>query len=118
MITTKRISDEVSPLDGFRVVIDRNWPRGIPKETVNFDLWFRDVAPSNGLRRWFNSDPEKWLEFKQRYGNELHQSPATVRHFKELIRGKNVTFLYAGSDERYNHALALKEYLESPKTYY
>ncbi len=70
-IKVKRVYDAVTPEDGFRVLVDRVWPRGVSKVKANVDLWLKSVAPSTSLRKWFNHEPEKWTEFKRRYIAEL-----------------------------------------------
>lgn len=109
MIRVKRIYEPIDKDDGIRVLVDRLWPRGIGKDKV--DLWLRDIAPSDELRRWFNHDPAKWEEFKRRYFEELSKNPK-VKVLLQLIKeGNNVTLLYA-TKSPYNNAAALREYLE------
>ncbi len=111
-IRIKRIYGEPATGDGYRVFIDRLWPRGLKKEQVHFDLWLKDVAPSTELRRWFGHDPEKWQEFKTRYFRELDaQSEATAK-LVALAEEQTVTLLFGARAERYSNAAALKEYLE------
>lgn len=109
MIKIKRVYDPVDPGDGVRVLVDRLWPRGVSKDKV--DLWLRDVAPSDELRRWFNHDPNKWEEFKRRYFQELDGNPKVEELLELIRRGRDVTLLYAAKSP-YNNAVALKEYLE------
>lgn len=110
MIKIKRVYDPIERDDGIRVLVDRLWPRNVKKSSV--DLWLRDIAPSDELRRWFNHDPTKWEEFKRRYFEELNKNPK-VRSLLELLKKEvNVTLLYA-SKSPYNNAVALKEYLEN-----
>lgn len=109
MIKIKRVYDPVDPGDGVRVLVDRLWPRGVSKDKV--DLWLRDVAPSDELRRWFNHDPNKWEEFKRRYFQELDGNPKVEELLELIRRGRDVTLLYAAKS-LYNNAVALKEYLE------
>ena len=90
-------------------MVDRLWPRGVSKDKV--DLWLRDVAPSDELRRWFNHDPNKWEEFKRRYFQELDGNPKVEELLELIRRGRDVTLLYAAKS-LYNNAVALKEYLE------
>ncbi len=109
MIILKRIYDSPEGGDGVRVLVDRVWPRGVKRELV--DLWLRDLAPSDELRRWFNHDPEKWEEFRRKYYEELSRNPK-VKVLLELIKkSDNVTLLYSAKSP-YNNAVALKEYLE------
>jgi uncharacterized protein YeaO (DUF488 family) len=109
VIKLKRIYDPPEKDDGVRVLVDRLWPRGIKRELV--DLWLKDVAPSDELRRWFNHEPEKWEEFKRKYHEELNKNPK-VKVLLELVKkSDNVTLLYSAKSP-YNNAVALKEYLE------
>ncbi|MCI4456260.1 MAG: DUF488 family protein [Sulfolobus sp.] len=108
MIKVKRVYDKPEPEDGIRVLVDRFWPRGVSKDKV--DVWLRDLAPSDELRRWFNHDPSRWAEFKERYFRELSSNPK-VKVLLELIKkSENVTLLYA-SKSPYNNAEALREYI-------
>jgi len=110
IIKLKRVYDPVGD-DGLRILVDRLWPRGVSKDKV--DVWFRDVAPTHELRRWYSHDPDRWIEFKQRYLKELENNPH-VSELIELIRGRGVvTLLYASRDRARNNAVVLKEYLES-----
>jgi uncharacterized protein YeaO (DUF488 family) len=90
--------------------VDRLWPRGLSKETAKVDAWFRDIAPSTALRRWYGHDPEKWPEFKRRYFAELDANADAVRELRKLLRG-TVTFLFSSRETRLNNAEALREYL-------
>jgi uncharacterized protein YeaO (DUF488 family) len=98
--------------DGYRILIDRVWPRGLSKERLQLDEWNKDIAPSAGLRKWFGHDRGKWDEFKQRYFRELDERPEAVRALIDKIRKTSVTLVFAARDTYANHALALKEYLE------
>lgn len=114
-IRLKRIYEPVEEDDGYRILVDRLWPRGISKDNAAIDLWLKDVAPSTALRQWFNHDPEKWDEFKSRYFSELpDRSHYLQTHILiKLIRTKNITLIYSSRDTEYNQAVALREYLES-----
>ena len=111
-VRVKRAYSEPANSDGFRILVDRFWPRGLSKERARVDLWPKEIAPSEGLRKWFAHDREKWAEFKRRYFEEL----ATQRELTEWIRGKargeTVTLVYGAREEGFNNAVALKEYLE------
>lgn len=113
MIRVKRVYDEADPNDGFRVLVDGLWPRGIRKEEAKVDKWLRDVSPSPELRRWFSHDPNKWEEFKRRYWTELDSSKQdTVSELVSIIKGNLiVTILYSAKDPTHNNAIALVEYL-------
>ena len=107
----KRIYEPRSEADGFRVLIDRLWPRGLSKAKVAVDLWLRDIAPSAALRTWFNHDPTRWAEFRRRYAAELDRIPALVDQLLAQVRQGRVTLLYSAQHETCNNAVALDEYL-------
>jgi len=112
VITTKRIYDKPLKKDGFRILVDRLWPRGISKDEIKIDDWEKMLAPSVSLRKWFGHDPELWPEFQKKYKAELKKNKA-VDDFIEKFKDKHtLTLLYAAKDETHNHALVLKEYLE------
>jgi uncharacterized protein YeaO (DUF488 family) len=111
IIKVKRVYDEPSSDDGVRVLVDRLWPRGLSKESARIDLWLRDVAPSNELRKWFNHDASKWEEFKRRYFKELENNKAVNELINLLRDRRTITLLYSAKSP-YNNATALKEYLE------
>ena len=113
MIHVKRVYDAPSPEDGFRILVDRLWPRGLTKEKARIDLWLKDIAPSNELRKWYAHDPEKWVEFRKRYFEELQAQAEAVRNLLDMLRQKKVTLLFSSKELRINNAFALKEYLES-----
>ncbi len=110
-IRIKRVYLEADDDDGVRILVDRLWPRGLSKTEANIDVWVKDVAPSDELRQWYNHDPAKWDEFKQRYFKELVANPRAVIMLIKQIRGI-ATLLYAAKDEDHNNAVALKEFLE------
>lgn len=111
MIRTKRIYDVPSRNDGYRALVDRLWPRGIKKEKAGIDLWLKDAAPSDELRKWFNHEPQKWGDFKKRYFAELEHKRGILKPIIEKLE-EGVTLLYSAKDREHNNALALKEYLE------
>ncbi|QQO09058.1 DUF488 domain-containing protein [Breznakiella homolactica] len=112
-IAVKRVYETAEESDGFRVLVDRLWPRGIKKENLRFSLWAKEISPSTELREWVHGDPEKrWAEFTGKYRQELDSSP-DFGDFLEKIKSKPmVTLLYAARDETQNHALILKQYIE------
>ncbi len=112
MFTLKRIYDEPSPQDGFRVLVERLWPRGLSKERAQLDLWLKDVAPSPALRKWFNHVPAKWVQFQKRYAAELKDKKEAIKLLKEKAKEGMVTLLYAARDTEHNGALALQRFLE------
>ncbi len=110
----KRVYQPAAADDGLRVLVDRLWPRGIAKEKARIDLWLKDIAPSEALRRRFHGDPSKWQEFVAAYDRELRQEPASTAaaNLRERLRSQPVTLLYAARDEIHNNAVALKGLLE------
>lgn len=108
MYKLARIYDEDIP-KGKRVLVDRVWPRGISKEDAKLDEWLKNVAPSTDLRKWFNHDPDKFSDFKKKYKDELKDNDA-VKELKDM-KG-TIVLLYGAKDEKHNHAVVLKEYME------
>jgi len=113
LIRVKRVYEQPSDQDGFRILVDRLWPRGLRKSEAKFDLWMKEIAPENRLRKWFSHDPEKWEEFRKYYLKELEQKEEYVQELLGKAREKDLTLLYAAKDETFNNATVLKEYLES-----
>jgi uncharacterized protein YeaO (DUF488 family) len=111
-ILTKRIFDPPEKKDGLRILVDRLWPRGLKKEKAAIDEWLKDIAPSDGLRKWFSHDPEKWQEFKRQYFQELKEKSDLIKWIEEKERDQTIILLYGAKDPGYNNAVALKEYLE------
>ncbi|TYP94823.1 Uncharacterized conserved protein YeaO, DUF488 family [Fodinibius salinus] len=111
-LKTKRIYEDYSKDDGFRLLVDRLWPRGVSKEEARLDKWIKDIAPSTELRKWFDHDPDKFDEFSKRYKGELTNRDKTVNYLLEKAEQKKITLLYAARDKDYNHANVLKEFLE------
>jgi uncharacterized protein YeaO (DUF488 family) len=113
-IQVKRVYEPASANDGVRVLVDGLWPRGLSKTAAAVDLWLKDIGPSRALRQWFNRDPSRWNEFKQRYAEELdalgERSPA-VRALAGAVRRGRVTLLFGARDTRHNVAVALHAYL-------
>ena len=112
-IKLKRAYDPPEKSDGVRVLVDRLWPRGISKSASQIDLWLKDIAPSDALRKWFGHDPAKWNEFRKRYAAELTKHSESLARLKQFAGKGSVTLVYGAKEERYNNAVALKEYLES-----
>ncbi|QNR07002.1 DUF488 domain-containing protein [Macrococcoides canis] len=108
MYKLARIYDEDIP-KGKRVLVDRVWPRGISKEDAKLDEWLKNIAPSTDLRKWFDHDPDKFDDFKKKYKDELKDNDA-VKELKDM-KG-TVVLLYGAKDEKHNHAVVLKEYME------
>lgn len=111
-IRLKRAYEKPAPSDGCRILVERLWPRGLSKDAAKLDLWAKDAAPSTSLRKWFDHDPEKWEEFRIRYFAELDARSEVVALIKRRLRQGRVTFVFASKEERFNNAVALKEYLE------
>lgn len=101
-IRLKRVYDPTSEADGVRFFIDRLWPRGISKEDLGSTIWLKEIAPSSGLRKWFNHDPERWPEFRNRYLAELHGMAEPVTILCNAIKNGPVTLLYGARDEEHN----------------
>ena len=111
VLRIKRVYDPPSAEDGYRVLVDRLWPRGMTKEAAHLDLWAKDLAPSPALRKEFNHQPERFAEFRHHYLSELARNPAAAAFRAELERPK-VTLLYGAHDPVNNHAVVLKAFLE------
>jgi len=103
----KRVYEKPEKEDGFRILVDRLWPRGLTKEKAKVDLWLKEIAPSTELRKWFAHDREKWEEFKKRYLSELKKNKEPVAQLKEKMKEGNVTLIYAAKDETHNEAQVL-----------
>ncbi|MEA3586907.1 DUF488 family protein [Pseudidiomarina sp. 1APP75-27a] len=110
-IELKRIYASASSADGYRVLVDRLWPRGISKDEAQLDDWIKDVAPSDELRQWFHDNSSEWAEFRKRYLVELKTHREQLRSLAEKAEQKRVTLLYAATDNEHNNAVVLKEYL-------
>ncbi len=111
-IRLKRAYEPPEKHDGVRLLVERLWPRGLTKEKAGIDEWFKEVAPSQELRKWYGHDPEKWEAFRRRYLDELRGNPDAVNRLRARVKEGPVTFVYAAKDEKHNSALLLKEYLE------
>lgn len=111
----KRVYDKPEKDDGYRILVDRIWPRGISKATAEIDEWLKEIAPSTELRKWFNHEPEKYQEFKKRYKEELKTQNETLKKIHTLAKKKNVTLLYSAKDTQYNQAVVLLEVLQKMK---
>jgi len=113
MIQVKRVYDKPSPADGYRVLVDRLWPRGLRKQDAGINLWLKDVGPSAELRRWFAHAPERWDEFRRRYAAELAGKGRAVDVLREKSGSGKLTLVFAAKDAEHNNAVALMEYLAS-----
>ena len=115
-VRIRRIYEAADPADGFRVLVDRLWPRGIRKDKAALDEWLHDIAPSTELRRWFNHDPARWEEFRRRYHDELGQGSAAealIRLRQHARDHEPLTLLYAAHDEAHNNAVVLQALLQA-----
>jgi len=112
-IYIKRAYQSPNAEDGYRVLVDRLWPRGVPKDALKIDEWTKDIAPSDKLRKWFNHEPAKWNEFKTRYFQELGNYSEHIERLMKIAMKTRLTLIFAAKDETYNNANAIKEYLES-----
>lgn len=110
-VKLRRVYEPPTEDDGYRVLVDRLWPRGLTKTKAKIDLWLKEIAPSTELRQWFGHDPEKWTEFKKRYRVELKNNPAWAE-LQALARQKELTLVYAAKDQLHNEAVVLKQLLE------
>jgi uncharacterized protein YeaO (DUF488 family) len=116
VLKIKRIYDTPNPADGYRVLVDRLWPRGISKKTAHIDLWMKQIAPSHALRKWFGHDPARWTQFQRRYRKELRAMPQLVAQMKRLLKEHGtITLVFAARDERRNQAVTLRAYLRGRK---
>ena len=111
-INIKRVYDDKSKSDGYRVFIDRLWPRGVKKEDAHFDEWLKNLAPSTELRKWFDHDPEKFDDFKKRYKKELEEHKEELDKLRNKAKSEKITLLFAAKDTEMNNAVVVKEVLE------
>ncbi len=112
-ISVKRVYEPAAKADGYRVLIDRLWPRGLKKEAVSLDLWAKELAPSTALRQWFGHDPALWDGFRHRYASELDALAEHWQPLAERAARHHVTLLFGARDEEHNNAVALKAYLDN-----
>jgi uncharacterized protein YeaO (DUF488 family) len=112
MIQIKRIYDEYEAADGYRILVDRLWPRGISKDKAHVDEWVKEIAPSSELRQWFNHEPERFAAFKSKYKQELKANADLLGAIKKRAKQERVTLLYGAKDEVHNQAQVLLELLK------
>ena len=110
-IRLKRAYEPAAPSDGYRVLIDRLWPRGVKRESARLDEWARELAPSTELRRWFGHDPARFAEFRQRYLEELSAQEDKLRELRGRARETTLTLVYGARDTEHNDAVVLEELL-------
>jgi uncharacterized protein YeaO (DUF488 family) len=112
MVRVKRVYTPATPEDGQRFLIDRLWPRGIKKEDLKIQAWYKEAAPSNELRHWYGHDPDKWCEFNERYFNELDGNPGSWQPLLDAARQGDITLLFSTTELERNNAVSLRAYLE------
>lgn len=108
----KRIYDPMDATDGYRILVDRIWPRGVSKENAHLDEWMKDIAPSTELRKWFNHEAEKADEFADLYKKELEQKSSELAHIQSLLESQNVTLLFAAKTAELSQAKVIVDYLK------
>ena len=111
-VKIKRVYEPAANTDGYRILIDRLWPRGLSKERAQVDKWLKEVAPSTELRKWFNHEPEKWEAFRKKYHAELTGSTAFAELQQDIHNHKTITLLFGARDEQHNDAVALEQFLK------
>lgn len=114
----KRVYESPAEADGFRILVDRLWPRGVKKEAAQLDAWLKDSAPSPDLRKWFDHDPEKFAAFKESYEEELLTNPQTAAAVAEILKqleATDVTLVYAARDPEINHVVVLRDFVKSQR---
>ncbi|HKW55878.1 MAG TPA: DUF488 family protein [Candidatus Acidoferrum sp.] len=112
MVNIKRVYEKAAAQDGWRVLVDRLWPRGMTKHAAHVDVWMRDVAPSDALRKWFGHQPDKWTEFQKRYRGELEKVKGRVAELQKMERQHGtLTLLFGAKDEQHNQAVVLAQEL-------
>ena len=113
-IKLKRAYQAAADTDGFRVLVDRLWPRGVSKDDAAIDLWLKEIAPSDELRKWFGHDAEKWPEFRTRYFKELDGLDYALAPLVDAcMQHDTVTLVFGAKDTEHNNAVALRDYLET-----
>ncbi len=110
-VRIKRIYEPAANSDGYRVLVDRIWPRGVSREAAAVDEWARDLAPSDELRRWFGHDPDRFEEFRRRYAEELKAHQDELQQLRKRSRKETVTLLFAARDTEHNNAATLADLL-------
>lgn len=113
LIKIKKVYEPFKELDGYRILVDRLWPRGLNQDKAKIDLWLKEIAPSNELRKWYNYELEKWPEFKRRYFSELATKKDLITVILDKAKSGSVTLLFSSKVEQYNNAVALSEYLKN-----
>jgi uncharacterized protein YeaO (DUF488 family) len=113
MVRVKRVYEKPSKVDGWRVLVDRLWPRGLTKDAARADVWMKDIAPSDALRKWFGHEPEKWTAFQKKYRAELAKKRPLIEELRKMEKQHGtLTLLYGAKDEEHNQAVALAAVLK------
>ncbi|MBX2985999.1 MAG: DUF488 domain-containing protein [Bacteroidia bacterium] len=111
-IIIKRVYESATKDDGYRILVDRLWPRGISKDHAQIKEWLKELGPSTELRKWFNHDPALYPEFKKKYIAELHNQKTELKRIADLTNKHQVCLVYGAKDEKHNQAVVLKEAIE------
>lgn len=111
-VQIKRIYEEFSKDNGYRVLVDSLWPRGVSKEAARLDECYKEIAPSTNLKKWFNHEPEKFTEFSNRYAGELAEKHEELQQLVSRADCRKLTLLFAASDKKHNHAIVLKTFID------
>lgn len=107
----KRAYEAAADDDGFRILVDRLWPRGVSREDAKIDLWLKEIAPTTALRKWFDHDPAKWVEFQKRYRREIDENSDVIAQLREHVGKGRVTLVFGAKDTEHNDAVVLRDYL-------
>lgn len=115
-VQLKRIYEPPQKSDGYRVLVDRVWPRGLSKDAAQIDLWMKDIAPSTALRKWFNHDPARWVGFQEKYRAELRELGDKLDELRDRAKKEPVTLLYGAKDTEHNQAVVLRDVLAEKRS--
>ena len=110
-ISIKRVYEDPAKDDGYRILVDRLWPRGISKDKAHIEEWLKEIGPSNELRKWFGHEPPKFPEFRKRYATELKTQAVLLDHIRSMAKKQHVCLVYSAHDEEHNQAVVLREVL-------
>jgi uncharacterized protein YeaO (DUF488 family) len=110
-VSLRRAYEPPSKADGSRILVDRLWPRGRSKASLDLDVWLKDIAPSTELRKWYQHDPAKWPEFQRRYREELATHPKEFHQLLDAVSLGPVTLVFGAKDEQHNEAVVLQQVL-------
>jgi uncharacterized protein YeaO (DUF488 family) len=111
MVKVKRVYERAVRTDGYRVLVERLWPRGVTKRKARLNDWLKEIAPSPQLRLWYGHDVKRWAEFRRRYRAELKQAKPLVDRLRALSKKRTVTLVFAARDELHNSAVVLRDYI-------